>query len=175
MTPRLRFPVTTALVSCLLFASGMAVCQLVCPPVTSSSKEDVTICAVQQEKNGSIFKLHVRSKINYRDFTLWADEATYDSDTGLATLDGHVVLDGVEHDEHVQASHGTYNVHDETGRFYDATGTIGSPRLSPHLLLTTSNPFAFTGKVVVKTGPDRYIVYEGIITSCELPQPKWQF
>jgi len=175
MTSRQRFLVTTALVSFLVLASRLAVGQLVCPPVTSSSKEDVTICAVQQEKNGSVFKLHVRSKINYRDFTLWADEATYDSDTGMATLDGHVVLDGAENDEHVEASHGTYNVRDETGKFYDATGTIGSSRRSPRLLLTTSNPFAFIGKVVVKTGPDHYVVYNGIITSCELPQPKWQF
>src|SRR5712671_3305125 len=154
MTSRQRFLVTTALVSFLVLTSRLAVGQLVCPPVTSSSKEDVTICAVQQEKNGSVFKLHVRSKINYRDFTLWADEATYDSDTGMATLDGHVVLDGAENDEHVEASHGTYNVRDETGKFYDATGTIGSSRRSPRLLPTTSNPFAFIGKVVVKTGPD---------------------
>jgi LPS-assembly protein len=175
MTSRLRIPVTTALVSYLLFASGLAAGQLVCPPVTSSSKEDVTICAVQQEKDGSIFKLHGRSKITYRDFTLWADEATYDSDTGVVTLNGHVILDGAENNEHVQATHGTYNVRDESGRFYDATGTIGSPPRSPHLLLTTTNPFAFTGKVVVKAGPDHYVVYDGIITSCTLPQPKWQF
>jgi LPS-assembly protein len=175
MTPRLRLPVTTALVSYLLFASGLAAAQLVCPPVTSSSKEDVTICAVQQEKDGAIFKLHVRSKITYRNFTIWSDEATYDSDTGLVTLNGHVALDGVANEEHVQASHGTYNVRDETGRFYDATGTIGSPRRLPHLLLTTTNPFAFTGKVVEKTGPDHYVVYNGIVTSCTLPQPKWQF
>jgi LPS-assembly protein len=175
MTTRPRFPVTTACLSSLLFASVLATGQLVCPPVTSSSKEDVTICAVQQEKDGSVFKLHVRSKINYRGFRLWADEATYDSDTGVATLNGHVVLDGVENNEHVEASHGTYNVRDETGRFYDATGTIGSPKVLPHLLLTTSNPFAFSGKVVVKTGPDHYIVYDGIVTDCTLPQPKWQF
>jgi LPS-assembly protein len=175
MTSRLRFLVTTALVSYPLFASCLEAGQLVCPPVTSSSKEDVTICAVQQEKDGSLFKLHVRSKISYRDFTLWADEVIYDSDTGMATLNGHVVLDGTQNKEHVEASHGTYNVRDESGRFYDATGTIASPRLAPHLLLTTTNPFAFTGKVVVKTGPDHYIVYDGIITSCALPQPKWQF
>src|SRR6202011_3574320 len=102
MTSRLRFLVTTALVSYPLFASCLAAGQLVCPPVTSSSKEDVTICAVQQEKEGSIFKLHVRSKINYRDFTLWADEATYDSDTGIVTLNGHVVLDGPAKNHDVQ-------------------------------------------------------------------------
>ena len=43
------------------------------------------------------------------------------------------------------------------------------------LILTSSNPFAFTGKVVVKTGPDHFLVYDGTITTCELPRPKWQF
>ena len=144
-----------AFVSCLLSAPCLATGQLRCPPVAPPTKNESTICAVRQEKEGPIFKLHVRGRIEYGTFTLWADEATYDSDTGLATLNGHVVLDGAEHDEHVQASHGTYNVRDESGRFYDATGTIGSPRILPHLLLTTTNPFAFTGKVVVKTGPGR--------------------
>src|SRR5258708_35456383 len=135
MTSRLRIPVTTALVSYLLFASGLAAGQLVCPPVTSSSKEDVTICAVQQEKDGSIFKLHGRSKITYRDFTLWADEATYDSDTGVVTLNGHVVLDGAENNEHVQASHGTSNDHDEADGLCHATRQVRSPRPLPHLLM----------------------------------------
>jgi LPS-assembly protein len=43
------------------------------------------------------------------------------------------------------------------------------------LILTSPNPFAFTGKVVVKTGPDHYLVYDGTITTCQLPRPKWQF
>jgi LPS-assembly protein len=43
------------------------------------------------------------------------------------------------------------------------------------MILTSPNPFAFTGKTVVKTGPDHYLVYDGTITTCELPRPKWQF
>jgi len=42
-------------------------------------------------------------------------------------------------------------------------------------LLTTSNPFFFTGKVVEKTAPDHYIVSDGSVTTCEMPRPKWQF
>ena len=41
--------------------------------------------------------------------------------------------------------------------------------------MTTTNPFAFTGGVVEKTGPDHYVVYDGTITTCELPRPKWEF
>src|SRR5205823_12799953 len=42
-------------------------------------------------------------------------------------------------------------------------------------LLTSSTPFTFTGKVVEKTGPDHYRVFDGTITTCELPHPKWTF
>jgi LPS-assembly protein len=42
-------------------------------------------------------------------------------------------------------------------------------------VLTTSNPFAFTGKIVEKHGPDHYLVRQGTVTTCELPRPKWQY
>jgi LPS-assembly protein len=42
-------------------------------------------------------------------------------------------------------------------------------------VLTSSNPFAFTGKVVEKHGPNHYLVRQGTVTTCELPHPKWQF
>ena len=108
-------------------------------------------------------------------YILRADEVTYNSDTGEATADGHVVLDGGPNDEHLQASHGTYNVRAESGRFENVTGTIGVRMRGTRLMLTSSNPFSFTGKVVEKTGPDHYMVYDGTMTTCELPHPKWQF
>ena len=43
------------------------------------------------------------------------------------------------------------------------------------MILTSTAPFAFTGKIVDKTSPDHYLVYDGTITTCELPHPKWQF
>jgi LPS-assembly protein len=41
--------------------------------------------------------------------------------------------------------------------------------------LSSSNPFFFSGKVVEKTGPDHYRVFDGTITTCQLPKPKWLF
>lgn len=172
---RMQSLTTMALVSYLLFAPCFATGQLRCPPVAPPSKNESTICAVRQEKDGAIFKLHVRGRIEYGSFTLWADEATYNSDTGDVTLNGHVVLDGAVNNEHVEATHGQYNVRSEVGRFYDVTGRIGSRQRARPFVLTSPVPFEFTGKVVVKTGPDHYVVYNGTITNCELPRPKWQF
>ena len=152
--------------------------QLVCPPSppASTNSDEVNICAVKQEKDGPIFKLHVRSRISYRTFILWADEVTYDSDSGETHLDGHVVLNGGPNDEHIEASKAVYNVRNETGLFYNVVGTIGLQKpVLHHLILTSTSPFAFTGKLVEKTGPDHYIVHDGTVTSCELPHPKWQF
>jgi LPS-assembly protein len=175
MISRIRCLVTAVFVCHPLFAVGSATSQLHCPPVAHSSKDEATICAIQQEKDGPLFKLHVRGKIDYHDLTLWADEATYNSDTGDVTLAGHVVLDGGINDEHIEASHGTYNVDSEVGRFYDVVGTIGYRPRASRLLLISSNPFAFTGKIVDKTGPDHYVVHDGTVTTCKPPHPKWQF
>jgi len=131
--------------------------------------------AQEQEKAGSVFKLRGQAEVHYRTYILYADEITYDSQTGEATADGHAVLDGGPNDEHIEATHAIYNVRAETGTFDHVVGTIGMKVSGKRLILTSSNPFAFTGKKVVKTGPDHYVVYDGTVTSCELPHPKWEF
>ena len=133
------------------------------------------ICAVEQEKAGDVYKLHGDGEIHYRTYILRADEVTYDSDSGEATASGHFRLDGGPNDEHVKASHGTYNLTAETGRFYDVTATTGIQLHGNFAILTSTAPFAFSGKVVEKTSPDRYVVFDGTITSCQLPHPNWLF
>ena len=187
MTSRTRFLITAALVCHLLLAPSLVTSQLLSPatdpsptqslPNTPSAlKEDeVTIIATSQEKSGSVYKLHGKAEIHYGVYILRADEVTYNADTGEAIADGHVVLEGGPNDEHIQASTGTYNVRAESGRFENVTGSIGVGRHGTRLALTSSNPFFFTGRVVEKTGPDHYMVYNGTVTTCELPHPRWQF
>jgi len=134
-----------------------------------------TICAVQQEKIGQIYKLHGAAEIYYHSYILKADEMTYNSDTSEAEGQGHLTLDGGPNDDHIRADHGTYNVDTETGKFYDVTGTTGLRFKENTVLLTSSSPFAFTGKVVIKDRPDHYIVYDGTVTTCSLPHPKCKF
>jgi LPS-assembly protein len=134
-----------------------------------------TICAIDQEEEGSVYKLHGAVEIHYGNYVLRADEATYNSDSKEATATGHFALDGGPNDEHIRASHGVYNLELETGKFYDVTGTTGLQFRANRVILTSTAPFAFTGKLLDKVSPDHYLLYDGTITTCELPHPKWQF
>jgi LPS-assembly protein len=195
MIIRSRIFITAAMVCHLLLAPGIVTSQTLPPaaatvsaPETapamapalptapaSQTEEEVTIRAVEQEKDGAIYHLRGRVEIHYRTYILYADQVTYNADTADSQLEGHVVLDGGPYDEHVEASHGTYNVRTETGTFYSVIGTVGFRLRKSRYVLTTSNPFAFTGKIVEKHGPDHYLVRQGSVTTCELPHPKWQF
>jgi LPS-assembly protein len=142
----------------------------------TQDSDSATICADdQQEKTGNVYKLRGNAEVHYRTYILRADEITYDSDSGEATAKGHFTLDGGPNDDHIKASHGNYNLAAETGRFYDVTATTGLRFTENRVVLTSTAPFAFTGRVVEKTSSDHYLVYDGTITTCELPRPNWQF
>ncbi len=138
-------------------------------------RNEVLIRADQQEKNQDIYKGRGHVEIRFHNYVLHCDEATYDSTTGQVTATGHVVFDGGPHDEHLVASHATYDVSRDTGTFYDVTGSTGLRFKNNMMFLTSSTPFFYTGKVVDKLGPDVYLVHHGYITSCQLPKPKWEF
>src|SRR5690349_20190926 len=88
----------------------------VVPAAPSALDEEVTIRSIDQEKDGPISILRGQVKIQYGTYTLFADEVTFNKDTGEAVAEGHVVLDGQTTDEHLQATHGTYNIRTETGK-----------------------------------------------------------
>jgi LPS-assembly protein len=139
--------------------------------------EEVTIETAPggfQEKTGDVYRLKGGVVITFRKFEVRADEITYDTKSGELTATGHLSFDGGPHDEHLEASHGTINVNTQTGRFYDVKGTTGAHFRGSHVVLTSSNPFFFSGDVVEKYG-SRYVVSHGVVTSCELPKPKWTF
>jgi LPS-assembly protein len=200
MTLRNRFLITAAVLCHLLLVPPLVTSQLPpeeatkpraaaplesataqatpCALAAAAQKEngDVhTICAIQQEEEGSVYQLHGAVEIYYENYVLRADEATFNSDTKEVTATGHFALDGGPNDDHIRASHGTYNFDLETGRFFDVTGTTGLRFRGNQVILTSTAPFAFTGRIVDKTSPDHYLVYDGTITTCELPHPKWQF
>ena len=128
-----------------------------------------------QEKIQDTYKVRDNVLIRFRNNTIHCDQATYDSTTGQITATGHVVYDGGTHHEHIVGTHATYDVSRDTGTFYDVTGSIGIVVKNQMMFLRSSNPFFFTGKVVDKLGPDLYRVHHGLITSCQLPKPKWEF
>lgn len=144
----------------------------VVPPVDDTT--EVTIESDTQSKLGSSYVLDGDVVITYRGRVIKADHIEYDTETGELTANGHLHVAGGANHEDITASHGMMNLNQQTGRFYDVTGSVGMKN-SGHSLTTyvNSNPFLFTGRLVVRTGPQEYEIYEGTLTSCQLPDPDW--
>jgi LPS-assembly protein len=136
----------------------------------------VRLEAKQQEKRGEVYLLTGDVRIEYKDYVLTADKASYNGETGDAEADGHVRLQGGRNNELILADHGKLNFDLETGRFENVTGSVGrQPSASKRkLVYTTANPFLFSGRVLIKEGPERYQIIQGTMTSCLLPDPDWQ-
>ena len=173
MTVRNRFLITATLLCHLLVYHCLVTSQL--RPAQAVSTEEVTIEADQQEKIGDTYHLRGHVHIHFRQFDVRADEITYDAKTGDITAVGHLIFDGGPNDLHIEGSRATYNARREVGKFYDVVGTTGAKIRGKHVLLTSSNPFAFSGRLVEKAGKYRIIVNEGMVTSCTLQNPKWTF
>jgi LPS-assembly protein len=158
------------------------------PATDVSIVADKTCGDGKESHTGNLFVADCHVVITYKDRRLEADHIQYNSDTGDVDMTGHVVVTIGETSERVEASHGTINIKTQTGRFFDVVGSVGSTRkpaaivgpttsaekaAAPSQRYNNGNPFLFTGRMVVKTGPRQYAVYDGTITSCQLPNPDW--
>ncbi|HEY6445744.1 MAG TPA: LPS-assembly protein LptD, partial [Acidobacteriaceae bacterium] len=146
-------------------------------PVPGPGKKmvPVHIAANTQRKDGSVYTLLGDVEVHYKDYVIHADRMNYNEDTGEARAEGHVELDGGPADEHILAEHATMNLDLDTGRFYNVTGSVGVRENANRkkIIYTTTNPFLFTGRVVIKNGPEEFRVVGGTMTSCRLPHPDW--
>ena len=131
-----------------------------------------------QSRIGSLYTLDKDVVITYGDRTIRADHIVYDSESGEVNATGHLMVSGGPNHEIITASHGNFNVKTQTGRFYDVSGSVGlrpsTNKSDPtRLVYDNGNPFLFTGRLVVKKGPNEYDVFDGSVTSCQLPKPDW--
>jgi LPS-assembly protein len=135
----------------------------------------VTIESAQQSRVGNKYFLDGDVLVTYGDRTVQADHIEYDTETGEMIGTGHLKVTGGKNHEVINASHGTLNTKVQTGRFYDVTGSVGVKQTGANrMVYVNTNPFLFSGRIVVKTGPQEYEVYDGTVTSCQLPDPDWQ-
>jgi LPS-assembly protein len=141
------------------------------PPADDTTA--VTIESDSQSKTGSRYVLDGDVVVTYRNRIVKADHIEYDTETGELTANGHLHLTGGANNEDIVASHGTMNLNRQTGRFYDVSGSVGLKSSGHSLTYANSNPFLFTGRMVVRTGPQEYEIYDGTLTTCKLPNPDW--
>ncbi len=149
----------------------------VVPP--EDDRDTVTIESNEpQRKTGNVYTADDHVVITYRNHVVYADHIVYDSDTNELTATGHLRVVGGKNNEDFTASHGRMNVVTQTGRFYDVNGSVGMKagmKLggTSRETYVNSNPFLFMGRMVEKTGPEEYTIYDGKFTSCMMPHPDW--
>jgi len=144
----------------------------VLPPVDDRATAETA--ADTLSRTGSVLILDGNVVVTYRDRIVKADHIEYDKATEELIATGHLRVTGGPNDEDISASHGTMNLSKQTGRFYDVTGSVGmKPGKGSKTAYTSTNPFLFSGRMVERTGPQEYAIYEGTLTSCQLPHPDW--
>jgi LPS-assembly protein len=126
-----------------------------------------------QSKSGSVYVLDRDVVITYGDRQIQADHVEYDSDSGDVTAAGHLKVTGGPNHEVISASHGTLNINAQTGTFYDVVGSVGLRTAGHTVEYINDNPFLFTGRMVVKKGPQAYDIFDGTLTSCQMAKPDW--
>ncbi len=142
------------------------------PLVVDDPRQLLTLDADNQSRHGDLYTLEGNVAVSYHGHVVHADRITYDEATADLQVQGHVIVSGGDNDEYIQASRGNYNLRTQTGTFYDVTGSVGMHNVS-RVSYSTPNPFLFSGRIIVKTGPENYDVYDGTVTSCLLPNPDW--
>jgi LPS-assembly protein len=125
-----------------------------------------------QEAEGRIYRLRGGAELRTAEAVIRAEEIEYNEDTGEAIARGGVQYQNLVSGEQLQAERVEYNLREQTGKFYDVRGEA-TAKVDPRPgVLFSENPFIFQGKWAERT-KDRYILYDGFLTNCRLPDPVW--
>jgi LPS-assembly protein len=133
----------------------------------------VHIESVTQDAIGVIRHLRGNVRLETSDMLLRADELDYNTETGDAEARGHVHFEHFARGEKLDCDHAEYNVSAETGKFYDVSGSATSRIQARRGLLITQTPFYFQG-VWAERLEDHYILHDGFITDCVMPNAWWR-
>jgi LPS-assembly protein len=123
---------------------------------------------------GKIRKLHGHpAELESTKFLIRADELEYNSETGDIKAEGHVYFKDFDKNEQLWCSHLEYNTEEEQGKFWDVRGETIPRIVVRRGVLPSNSPFHFEGQWAERVG-EKYILYNGWITNCKMPNPWWR-
>jgi LPS-assembly protein len=99
-------------------------------------------------------------QLKYQDLDLKADSAEIDLTTRNVIALGNVILD--QGPRRLSGDSLTFNLETKTGTVKRASGQVAPD-------------YYFRGEEVDKTGPDTYVIHNGVFTSCSQATPDWSF
>lgn len=150
-------------------------------PIIRVASDELLVRAENQVNEGPVWKGRGMVEIRTNDMILRADEIDYDRDRDYAEARGNVHFENLKSGEKMDCDKAEYYLDKETGRFYQPRGTSPAKIDARPGLLVTSNPFYFQGEWAEKlkeqkkdgTFQDRYVLHNGFVTDCKVPNPAW--
>lgn len=144
------------------------------PEPAPSSNIPLVWTAQHQSRQGDTWTLSGQVEVRYNGYIFRADKIVYHQSTSELDADGHLQVRGGPEDVSIEASHGDMRLDMHTARFFNVTGTAGVHRSGAAIVYSTTNPFLFSGRVLLQTGEGKYRIIDGSMTNCRLPRPDWQ-
>ncbi len=125
-----------------------------------------------QESDGTITHLRGHVVVELFKATFKANDAEYDAETKIFKARGEVSYRDFAHDEIIYCDAAEYNTETRRGTFHHVRGYTKTKVVARPGILTTQQPFYFEGTTAEKFA-DRYVLYDGFITDCHIPDPWW--
>ena len=135
--------------------------------------------ADHQSTDGKHDHLEGHAAIENNVMLIRADEIDYDEETGELTARGNVYFHQFERNEQLWCDEMEYNTDTEIGRFYGDVRGETMPRVVVRKgVLSGNSPFHFEGewaeRLWTKDDDPKYILHNGWITNCKMPNPWWR-
>ena len=134
----------------------------------------IVLSADHQSWAGKVWTGSGHVEVHYRNYVLLADKVVYHQSTTELEAEGNLQLAGGPNDVLIYASSGDLRLNMHTARFYNVHGSQGVRTLGRTTVYSTTNPFLFTGRVLLENGEGHYRIVDGTMTNCRLPRPDWQ-
>ena len=133
---------------------------------------EYTITADSQESDNGVYHLRGNVVVELHNATFKSDTADFDETTGDFTARGHVYYRNYDQNEIIYCDRAEYNTDTEKGVYHHVRGFAKTKVVARPGLLTSKQPFYFEGEYADKL-EDRYILHDGFITDCTMPNPWW--
>ena len=119
--------------------------------------------------------VYLRGSVNVQtsDLQIWADEIDFNQKTGDVEARGNVRFEYYERGEKLNCDRAQYNINDETGTFWNVSGTASTRIQTRPGLLTTTTPFYFQASWAERM-QEKYVLHQGFITDCPIPNAWWR-
>ncbi|HXS96184.1 MAG TPA: LPS assembly protein LptD [Candidatus Limnocylindrales bacterium] len=130
--------------------------------------------ALNQDLGSPIKKWDGHAEGENSEMILRADHIEYNTETGIVTAVGNVYYHHFLHNQQIWCDRMEYDTDAGTGKWYNVRGETNPRTVNRRGVLSGASPFHFEGEWAERLNENHFILYNGWVTNCKLPNPWWR-